>query len=225
MAEPLDDQPSAPPRRDRRLVRGELSRDRILATAVEVFGKQGFRGGSLREIARRVGISEAGLLHHFGSKAGLLAAVLAERDRIDAERREEEEAVGTGLVDGMRHLVRRNAATPGLVGLHVIVSAEATEAGHPAHERYRNRYRGLREQDRAGFHALVEAGALRPDIDPDKIGAITSAVMDGLQLQWLLDPDRVDLPDLFEHFLSLLGAPSKEPTAGDTEPRGATDPS
>ena len=223
MAAPDDAQPE--PRRDRRLVRGEISRDKILATAVEVFGKQGFRGGSLREIAQRVGISEAGLLHHFGSKAGLLAAVLAERDRIDAVRRDDEEARGTSLVDGMRYLVRRNATTPGLVGLHVIVSAEATEPGHPAHERYRERYRSIRAQDRDGFRELVESGVLRSDIDPDKIGMIVSAVMDGLQLQWLLDPEQVDLPDLFEHFLSLLGAPAEHGPAGDTGSRGATDPS
>lgn len=223
MAEPDDAPPHA--RRDRRLVRGEISRDKILATAVQVFGTQGFRGGSLREIAQGVGISEAGLLHHFGSKAGLLAAVLAERDRIDADRRAAEEADGTDLVDGMRHLVRRNATTPGLVGLHVIVSAEATEPGHPAHDLYRERYRGLRAQDREGFRELVASGALRPDVDPDKIGPICSAVMDGLQLQWLLDPDNVDLPDLFEHFLSLLtGAPEPD-AAGDTGTRGSTHPS
>lgn len=197
---------------DRRLVRGEASRDRILTTAIEVFGTQGFRGGSLRDISRKVGISEAGLLHHFGSKAGLLVAVLAERDRRDAERRANEEGDGVGLVDGMRHQVRRNADTPGLVGLHVVVSAEATEPGHPAHELYRERYRGLREQDRTHFRELIEQGLLRSDVDPDKIGPITSAVMDGLQLQWLLDPEHVDLVDLFEHFLSLLDAPAEEST-------------
>jgi len=195
---------------DRRLVRGEASRDRILTTAIEVFGTQGFRGGSLRDIARKVGISEAGLLHHFGSKAGVLTAVLDERDRRDAERRAAEEVDGVEMVDAMRHQVRRNAGTPGLVGLHVVVSAEATENEHPAHEHYRERYRRLRELDRPRFRELVEKGLLRSEVDPDKIGPITSAVMDGLQLQWLLDPDHIDLEDLFEHFLSLLGAPPEE---------------
>jgi len=197
-------------KRDRRLVRGEISREKILATAVEVFGKQGFRGGSLRDIARRVGISEAGLLHHFGSKAGLLTAVLVERDRRDAERRALEERDGVGLVDAMRHQVRRNAGTPGLVSLHVVVSAEATEPDHPAHALYRDRYSRIRAQDRGSFRELVERGLLRAEVDPDKIGPITSAVMDGLQLQWLLDPDAVDLEDLFEHFLLLLGAPPEQ---------------
>lgn len=221
-------EPEAPPsehRRDRRIVRGEISREKILTTAVQVFGTQGFRGGSLREIAQKVGISEAGLLHHFGSKAGLLAAVLAERDRIDAQLRAEEEAEGTGLVDGMRHQVRRNAAAPGLVGLHVIVSAEATEPGHPAHELFRDRYRGLRAQDREGFKELIDNGGIRPEIDPEKIGPIISAVMDGLQLQWLLDPEVVDMPDLFEHFLQLLGTAPEQSPSGDTGARGATDPS
>lgn len=194
------------PKQDGRRARGEIRRERILEIAVEVFGKQGFRGGSLREISRRVGISEAGLLHHFGSKAGLLAAMLAERDRLDRDRREHEESVGVDFVDAMRHQVRRNAATPGLVGMHVVVSAEATEVEHPAHEAYRDRYRRQREQDASRFAELVERGELRSDLDPSKLVQLTSAVMDGLQLQWLLDPDGIDMPDLFEHFLELLGA-------------------
>ncbi len=205
---------------DGRVARGDARREQILRTAVDVFARQGFRGGSLREISQRVGISEAGLLHHFGSKAGLLAAVMAERDRLDAERARIEEDHGIGLVDGMRHLVRRNAQQPGLVGLHVVVSAESTEPEHPAHETYRERYRTIRAADREQFRELIASGGLRSDIDPDKIGAITSAVMDGLQLQWLLDPENIDLPGLFEHFLEILGAAPEErpdPTAAPPE--------
>ncbi|MGO1240602.1 MAG: TetR/AcrR family transcriptional regulator, partial [Cellulosimicrobium funkei] len=99
---------------DRRIVRGEQRRREILRTAVEVFGEQGFRGSSLREIAARVGISEAGLLHHFGSKAGLLTATLEERDRRDRVRRGEDEAAGADLLTTIRDQVRRNAETPGL---------------------------------------------------------------------------------------------------------------
>lgn len=212
--------PGVPSRLDGRKVRGEQRRERILATAIEVFGAQGFRGGSLREISSRVGISEAGLLHHFGSKERLLAATLAERDRRDHARRAAEEAVGVGLVDGLRHQVRRNAGAPGLVGMHVVVSAEATEAGHPAHAAFRDRYRRQREQDGARFAELVGSGELRGDIDPSRIVQLTSAVMDGLQLQWLLDPDEIDMPELFEHFLSLLGAGPER----SADPEGSNGP-
>ena len=70
--------PAATSRPDMRRVRGDVRKRRILSTAVEVFGEQGYRGTSLREIARRVGMSDAGLLHHFGTKTGLLAATIAE---------------------------------------------------------------------------------------------------------------------------------------------------
>ena len=48
--------------------------------AVEVFATVGYNKGSLREVADRVGMSQAGLLHHFPSKEHLLEAVLTWRD-------------------------------------------------------------------------------------------------------------------------------------------------
>jgi len=203
-----DAAPAARP--DLRRVRGDVRRKRILSTAVEVFGEQGYRGTSLREIARRVGISDAGLLHHFGTKTGLLAATIAERDERDRERREDSEASGVAFVDTMREQVARNADSPGLVALHVVLSAEATDPQHPAHESFRERYRHLRHQDDLAFARLQEDGQLRADLDPRRVGQLVTAMMDGLQLQWLLDPDQVDMVGLFEDFLHLLEIPSAE---------------
>lgn len=211
--------PSSVPaaRTDLRRVRGDVRRKRILSAAVEVFGEQGYRGTSLREIARRVGISDAGLLHHFGSKTGLLAATIAERDERDRERREESEASGVAFVDTMRDQVARNAHSPGLVALHVVLSAEATDPQHPAHESFRERYRHLRHQDDQAFARLQEDGQLRTDLDPRRVGQLVTAMMDGLQLQWLLDPDQVDMVGLFEDFLHLLEIPAPDSGAGAAE--------
>lgn len=41
--------------------------------------------------------------------------------------------------------------------------------------------------------------------------------MDGLQLQWLLDPDNVDMVALFDQFLALLRPDGTSPAA--PEPR------
>ncbi len=206
--------PDAAARPDLRRVRGDRRRTTILSTAVEVFGEQGYRGTSLREIARRVGISDAGLLHHFGSKVGLLAATIAERDEIDRLRREASEAAGVPFVDTMRDQVARNAQSPGLVALHVVLSAEATDPQHPAHESVRERYRQIRHQDDTSFSRLQADGELRNDLDPRRVGQLVTAMMDGLQLQWLLDPDAVDMVGLFEDFLHLLEipAPGAKPT-------------
>ena len=203
MSEHTDDDTDAA-RPDLRRVRGDRRRKAILETAVDVFGEQGYRGTSLREVARRVGISDAGLLHHFGTKVGLLAATISERDEIDRIRREDAEAAGATFVETMRSQVARNAASPGLVALHVVLSAEATDPQHPAHDSFRDRYRQLRHQDDEAFARLQDEGQLRSDLDPRRVGQLVTAMMDGLQLQWLLDPEGVDMVGLFEDFLHLL---------------------
>ena len=52
--------------------RGEL----ILCTAIAAFGQRGYAGTSLREVAASAGVSLSLLSHHFGSKPGLLDAVV-----------------------------------------------------------------------------------------------------------------------------------------------------
>ena len=60
---------------------GVRRREQIIEAATAVFAEYGYAGGSVRTIADRIGVSPASLLQHFGSKEGLLMAVLAEWDR------------------------------------------------------------------------------------------------------------------------------------------------
>ena len=57
-------------------------RQQIVSAAVEVFSAAGYRKGSLRDVADKVGLSQAGLLHHYPSKEHLLEAVLTWRDEV-----------------------------------------------------------------------------------------------------------------------------------------------
>jgi AcrR family transcriptional regulator len=52
------------------------SRDRILLSAKTLFAKNGFENTSTVAIARQAGTSESQLMKHFGSKQGLLFAIL-----------------------------------------------------------------------------------------------------------------------------------------------------
>ena len=58
-------------------------REQILKAAVEIFGNKGSTNGTLADVAEQVGITHAGVLHHFGSKQKLLLEVLAYRDQAD----------------------------------------------------------------------------------------------------------------------------------------------
>jgi AcrR family transcriptional regulator len=49
--------------------------DSIILAALRVFGEGGIEATSLREVARAAGVSPALIVHHFGSKKGLVAAV------------------------------------------------------------------------------------------------------------------------------------------------------
>jgi len=53
------------------------TRARILAAAEQLFGQHGFAATRLAHIAKASGLGNAGLLHHFPSKAALYRAVLA----------------------------------------------------------------------------------------------------------------------------------------------------
>jgi AcrR family transcriptional regulator len=52
------------------------TRDRVLQAAQALFAERGYRGASLRDIARRIGVKAPSLLHHFSSKQQLYLAVL-----------------------------------------------------------------------------------------------------------------------------------------------------
>ena len=56
--------------------KGELTAQRILDAAEQIFAEKGFEATSLREIAGRVGIKEPGLYNHFANKRDIYAAVL-----------------------------------------------------------------------------------------------------------------------------------------------------
>ncbi|MET0734872.1 MAG: TetR/AcrR family transcriptional regulator [Microbacterium sp.] len=180
-------------------------RTAILDAALEVFSESGYRSGSLREVAARVGMSEAGLLHHFTTKSALLLAVLDHRDElsltlVDFGRED--------AVESLRQLVavaRHNAAVPGVVELYTTLSAEATSPDHPAHQYFVRRYASVRDSVAEVFVRIAASGRLRAGVDPHLAAVSTIALMDGLQVQWLLDPGATDMATaLEEHFRGVV---------------------
>ena len=61
--------------------RGSEARQRLVDAALEHFSAHGIGDASLREIAAGIGTSHRMIIYHFGSRAELLTAVVAELDR------------------------------------------------------------------------------------------------------------------------------------------------
>jgi AcrR family transcriptional regulator len=184
--------------------KGRERRDAILAAANDVFASQGFHKASLSSIATRVGLSDAGLLHHFPSQEHLLLELLELRHEHDAERVARALGEHTGFLDALLGLCRENQETAGLVRLFTILSAESVDDDHPAHDWTVERYRALRARFATRLEGEQREGRIAGDLDPHALAPQLIAMFDGLQLQWLLDPDEVDLAAVFADFLARL---------------------
>lgn len=182
----------------------EKRRREILRAGIAVFSDSGFRGGSIREIAERVGMSQAGVLHHFSSKSELLAEVLRQRDREAWKRMGSENGTGIHSIRLLVELAEHNATVPGLVELHCLLSAEATALGHPAHEYFIDRYASVVASTTASFRIMRANGELVDGVDPDSAAKGLVALMDGLQVQWLLDPGSIDMAQALRGYLRPL---------------------
>jgi AcrR family transcriptional regulator len=183
----------------------ERIRRRILDAAMEVFAESGFRGSSLRTIAERVGMTQAGVLHHFESKTKLLVAVLELRDEESIAALGPEEPHGIAGIRALPRVLERNASLPGLVSLFSVLQVEATNAAHPAHSFFVQRYRSVLSRMEKSFTEAKAQGEVNSDLDPASAARATIAVMDGLQVQWLLDPGAVDMPNELRRFLRCFG--------------------
>lgn len=202
--------------------RGEYAKTRarkiaILDAALEVFAQSGYRAGSLRDVANLVGISEAGLLHHFPNKVKLLEAVLEHRDDLSRSIVVIDAADGAVTLRGLVDLATYNASVPGVVELYCTLSAESTASDHPAHDYFVRRYSETRSTIADAFRRLDLDGRLMVDVDPVRLAISTIALMDGLQVQWLLDRDVVDmaqeLSDFFASFVRGFRDTDGEPSS------------
>lgn len=164
----------------------------IIDEAIQIIGEKGYHGFSINDLAKRCGLSTAGLLHHFGSKEGLLVALLEERDRRDQEAIAQQLKLRRGqsltreqVLKILQAIVAQNANQPHLVRLYAILRAEALVQDHPARKYFADR-------EKATIALLAEIAA--PHVsDPSATAVQISALMYGLEVYWLREDCGFDL--------------------------------
>ena len=119
---------------------GVRRREQLIAVAIDVFGEYGYAGGSIRAIAEQAGVSHATLIQHFGSKEGLLTAVLEEWDRLTVAN-SLTDVSGLAYFRRLPEVMGAHQDNRGLLELFTTITAEASSPAHPAHGFISERYR------------------------------------------------------------------------------------
>jgi AcrR family transcriptional regulator len=194
-------------------------RAEIVASATSVFSERGYRGGSLREIAKQLDASLTSVVHHFPSKSALLVAVLENADSAHADAFQGDSR-HQGVAYAVLRYVRRNIDRPEMLRLLALMAAESSASDHPAHEWFRHRYELTIGILANAVRRDQEEGRVSNTRDPRGIAESLVALWDGLQLQWLIDPQRDLVAAMTAALKDLLGPNAiPGPSASRQSPR------
>ncbi|MEU5997338.1 MULTISPECIES: TetR/AcrR family transcriptional regulator [unclassified Streptomyces] len=163
---------------------GPETREKLIRAGEEVFAAQGVHGAQLRDIVRLAGQSNpSAVQYHFGSRAGLLDAVMAERQRRTEQVLTAELDERAPAPDQLRRLLR------------ALVAAEASEL------RTERGRRCLRISTQLSHESGVRTRTPHPTLDGtvywELIGRVEGCLTD------LPEPLRLERLDLA---LTLVGA-------------------
>jgi AcrR family transcriptional regulator len=163
----------------------EKRREEIAEAAWRVVERAGPEGANMREIAREAGHTTGVVTHYFRDKRELMAfafGLMVER----STRRVAEAAASSGPAEALAQLLpldeeRRRETTVWLALM------SASLADPELARELRQRYRRAREATFPTFRVALKAAA--PGEDPDDVADDLMAVVDGLTVDALADPE------------------------------------
>jgi TetR/AcrR family acrAB operon transcriptional repressor len=159
----------------------------ILAAAAELFAAKGYRQTTFADVAERSGISRGSIPWHFGSKEGLLLAVLERSLDLDGL----DEASDTGAEQGPERMMKALDAmfAQPATKLFVTLLVEALEPDSPIHDRYVAMHDTLR-----GYcKRWLDRFAPPVGVPTEALAVAMVGAGIGIHQQWLVAPDRVDV--------------------------------
>jgi len=192
--------------------RSAATKERIQKATVELVQEIGWRQVTTRRIAERAGVNQALVHYHFGTVDALLRqAVIAELDQQMAEPIEQMLTSDTPG-EGIRRLsdwLRAVDPSSSMAVLSAEVLAFATRD-----EAVREWMAGLLDTVRTQMSRSIEAaqadGTVRADVSAAGVAVVVAAIIDGLIVHVLVDPN-LRLDDVADTLHTLLAA---APTQG-----------
>jgi AcrR family transcriptional regulator len=179
--------------------------DNIVAAATELFGARGLRGTTIAAIAHQVGLTDAGVLHHFSTKSAIIEAAL-ERG-LQQELEQMQEMLAPGGLEAISRMAQWGAVVeqnPEFTQLQIVLSAEGLGADSPFHAYQSRRYANVHNLVIELIREGVDRGEIRAGIDADWEASAVIAYLDGIRIQWFYSGRQLPLADAVRHYFEQL---------------------
>lgn len=157
----------------------------IYSAALSLFAQKGFQQTTTAAVAREAGVAEGLIFHHFGTKAGILAAILNEvaDDFLgQAEKAIREAATGLAAIESIMwlHFRFHNKRELEFTVLMQELPREMNREGSPTAETMRQRLSGLLDRMVLCIEQGISDGSIRPDLDPKNMALIIHSMVTGI---------------------------------------------
>jgi len=200
-----------PTQRERRAA----TRARILQAATDLFAERGIDGVSVDSVAAAAGRTSGAVYDHFGSKHGLLLALLDDWSGALVAVISAQFEISEDLSDRLGAVWDNVCAFPSVdvrrlfLLEHELWLRAARDPRLASALQQRNR--GSNERVAAGLARWQMQGRVAFDSDPDKAAVLLKAFVVGLHMQLQADPDAVDRDSALRFFAMLVGGPHAQP--------------
>lgn len=193
---------------------GLATRESILSASAEMIAEVGYHAMSLRDLARKVGISHPAVVYHFPSKEAMIRMVVQRMEEelgiIEVERDENDGSLRPVRVkvEGFKDLAIRlmeiaihpNGAQ--LLTLSAVVEHEAGSETHPMHEYMILRRRLLEEFGLERIESGRESGNMQFITVDTFVARNLALIWTGIKQYARMEGGKVDAMDLIAHFLA-----------------------
>jgi AcrR family transcriptional regulator len=182
--------------------RSELSTRRLLDAAAELIAEVGYDRASLAAIGERAGYSHGLVTRRFGSKEGMLWALI-ERMSVQWNAETLRPNVGEDVgIDALRIIVRSIQKSiqkhPREMQAYYSLMFEGLRPIPMLHDRISEIHEGFRREVARYVRKGIQRGEVRTGVDPAAISRVFVGALRGCAYQWLLDQDEFPLVETLD---------------------------
>jgi AcrR family transcriptional regulator len=194
------------PRTSQRAEQAAATQQRLIDAAAQLFAERGYAASSVAAIGQAAGVSRGLVNFHFTTKEKLLHAVIEDlvaelqEEMFPAQELDDPLAALAVLIDAhRRYLVQRTDRARLLFRLQAeaLDPALALDAFAQLHDRWVERTRPWWDQ-------AVADGRIDPALEHDAVVTFVIGALRGIALEWLLNPDGVDVDGAYTQLVRSL---------------------